>query len=191
MTATVAVQEANGAGPAWTTITLGRLCTKDMYNPGDTYPCVVPVGDPNYSYWKTFALYFSGSFNKINNIRIYSSGGIKAAWSLGTGGMLMICRRDSGDNGCPAGDYAQATGVEGTSGYYAKDPTNGHPYYKEQTVSPTDFDSYNVGNPLLIDSSDITSEGRSKAAILQLKLTSDAVQGEKANQTVTWLFDEQ
>jgi hypothetical protein len=191
MAATVVVKEWNGAGPTATTITLGRFCTKDMYNAGDTFPCVVPASSFNYSYWKHFALEFSGSFNKINNIRFHGSGNTKSNWEMGTGGMMMVCRRDSGANGCPIGDYAQAAGVEGESGYFVADGTNGHPYYKGQTVQPTDVDTYNSGNPLLIDDTDITSEGTSFATVLQLKIAPDAIQGEQPNEELVWLFDEQ
>jgi hypothetical protein len=190
MAATLAIQEGNGSGPTWTTVTLGRFCLADLYNPGDQYPCVVPAGGFNYSYWKHFRLYLSGSFTKINNVRFYTSGNIKTNWALGTGGAMLVCRRDSGPNGCPAGNYAQAHGSQGVSGTYVKDETNGHAYYKGQTVDPTDADTYTSANPLLIDNNDYTSEGGTYAVVLQLKFASDATQGEKPNESLTFLVDE-
>lgn len=190
MTATAAIQEGNGASVSWTTVTLGRFCTTDSHNPADTYPCVVPPSDFYYSFWKHYRLYFSGSFTRINNVRFYTSGNIKSNWALGTGGMMLVARRDSGDNGCPDTDYQQATGTAGTTGDYLKDGDDGHAYYKGQTVSPTDADTYISTNTLLIDSTNIESEGGTKAVVLQLKIASNATQGEKPNETLTLLFDE-
>jgi hypothetical protein len=190
MTATVVVQEANGAGPTWTTITQGRYCTRDSHNPGDNDPCVVPPSGNNYSYWKHHRLYFSGTFTKINNIRWFTSGNIKTNWNLGTGGMLLVALRDSGDNGCPAGSYEIAAGTQGTTGNYLKDPTNGHDYYKSQTANPTDADTYTSASPLTIDTADYTAEGGSDAVVTQVKIATDAIQGDKPNETLTFRYDE-
>lgn len=190
MTATVSVQEGNGASPTWTTITQGRYCTRDSYNPGDNDPCVVPSAAFNYSYWKHHRIYFSGSFTKINNIRWFASGNIKTNWALGTGGRLLVAVRDSGDNGCPDGSYAQATGTQGTTGNYLKDATLGHPYYKSQVADPADSDSYTSASPLAIDTADYTSEGGSKAVVTQVKIATDGTQGDKGNEVLTFRYDE-
>lgn len=190
MTATVNVEEGNGATPTWTAITTTRYCTADMYNPGLNYPCVVPASGYNYSYWKHHRLAFSGSFTKISNIRWYTTGDIKSSWNLGTGGMLMVALRDSGDHGCPAASYAQAAGQLGETGYYFKDPTNGHPYYRNQSAGPGDADNYTSANPLLIDSSEYTSAGASNSVVTQGRIAADAVQGEKPNKTFTFRYDE-
>lgn len=190
MTATVSVQEGNGASPTWTTITQGRYCTRDAYNPGDNDPCVVPSAGFNYSYWKHHRIYFSGSFTKINNIRWFASGNVKTNWALGTGGMLLVGRRDSGDNGCPSASYEIAAGTQGTTGYYLKDVTNGHDYYKSQTADPADADTYTSASPLTVDTTDYTAEGGSKAVVTQVKIATDATQGDKGNETLTFRYDE-
>ncbi|NMC35365.1 MAG: hypothetical protein GYA36_23335 [Veillonellaceae bacterium] len=190
MTATVVVQEGNGSPVTWTTITQGRYCTADTYNPGDNYTCAVPSSGYNYGYWKHFRLGFSGSFGKISNIRWFTSGSIKTNWNLGTGGMLLVARKDSGDNGCPTANYDQARGVQGTTGYYLKDPSNGHSYYKGETVDPADADNYTSASPLVIDSTEYTSSGYSKSVVTQPKLAPDATQGDKPNETFTFRYDE-
>ena len=190
MTAPVAIKEANGAGPTLTTITQGRYCTEDAYNPGDSNPCVVPSADFNYSYWKHHALDISGAFTKINNIRWFTSGNIAANWVLGTGGMLLVAVRDADDNGCPSGDYDQSTGVEGETGKYIKDAADGHAYYKAQTANPADADGYTSAASLTVDTSDYTVPAVSKYVVTQTKIGSDATQGDKPNETLTMRYDE-
>lgn len=194
LAATVVVKEANGAGPTYTTVSVAspsRFCTDDQVNPGASYPCVIPTSAFNYSYWKHFCLDISGTFTKINNVRWYTDGTIN--WDLGTGGMVMIAKRDSGDHGCPVASYQQAAGVQGTSGYYLKDATNGHAYYKGQTVNPANVTTYVSGSPILIDSTDHTVAEKTKSAVLQVKIDTagnGAVQGEKADETFTFMYDE-
>lgn len=190
MTATVVVQEGNGSPVTWTTITQGRYCTTDNYNPGDNYPCVVPSSGYNYSYWKHHRISFSGSFTKISNIRWFTSGSVASNWNLGTNGCLLVARRDSGAHGCPAASYAQAVGIQGTTGYYLKDAENGHPYYKTQTVDPANADVYTSSNPLLVDSNEYTSAGASYAVVTQVRIAPDALQGDKPNETLTFRYDE-
>jgi hypothetical protein len=191
MTATVNVEEGNGAAGSvtWSVITQGRYCTADAFNPVDANPCVVPASSFYYSYWKHFRLAFSGTFTKINNIRWFGPGNIKATWGLGTGGMLLVAKRDSGDNGCPVASYVQATGTPSVTGTYIKAET-GHTYYKDQTVDPADADGYVAGTPLTIDTTDYTAEGYSKCVVTQAKIAPDATQGEKTNITFTLRYDE-
>jgi hypothetical protein len=190
MTATVSIIEGNGSSVAWTPVTNGRFCTADVVAPGNNYPCVVPTSGFDYSFWKHFALNFSGNFTQLSNGRFYTSGAIKADWKLGSGGMLLVGVRDSGDNGCPVANYHQATGVVGTSGNYLKDATNGHEYYKSQTVGVADADSYTSANPLVFDTTVYTAGGMSKAVVLQVKLAYDGVQGDKPAQVLTFKYDE-
>jgi len=192
MVATVTIVEANGptGSPTWTPVTTVRYCTADTYNPGNSYPCVVPTSGYNYSYWKHLAAEFSGTFTQLSNWRWYGPGTIKSTWQLGTGGMLLLARRDAGDHGCPAVNYAQATGTQGQTGHHLKDATNGHPYYKTQTIDPADADSYTSANPFSFDSTTYTSAGRTKALVSQLRIGVGAVQGEKATMTGTIIWDE-
>ncbi len=190
MTATVSIQEGNGASPTWSTITTGRYCTTDAYNPGDNNPCVVPSAGFHYSYWKHHRLNFSGTFTKISNIRWFTSGSIKTNWTLGTGGMLQVAVRDTGDNGCPSANYAQAVGTQGTTGTNLKDASAGHAYYKSQTADPADADSYTSASPLTIDTTEYTSAGQSKSVVTQVKIATDAIQGDKPNESLTIRYDE-
>lgn len=191
MTATVVIEEGNGASVTWTELpaSTGRYCTTDAYNPGSTYPCVVPSASNYYSYWKHTRMAFSGTFTSLSNFRWYTSGNIKTAWGLGSGA-LLVAKRDSGDHGCPAANYMQAGGTQGTTGDYLKDGTNGHDYYKGQTVEPADADTCTSGSPLTFDSSTYSSAGATKSVVTQLKLATNTTQGDKANETFTIRYDE-
>lgn len=187
MTATVVIQELNGSGPTYSTITSGRYSSSDAYSPGNNNPCVVPSSSYNYSYWKHHVIAFSGTFTSISNIRWYTSTAIKTNWALGTGGMLLVGVRDTGDNGCPTGSYVQATGTAGTTGDAI---AASHTYYKSQTTKVADADSYSSASPLTVDSSTYTTTGTSKCVVTQVKIASDATQGDKASETLTFRYDE-
>ena len=193
MVATVNVEEGNGAGPTWTVITSGRYCTRDSYNPGDNDPCVVPTAGNNFSYAKSHRIAWTGIGTKISNIRWYTSGNIATNWACGTGGGLFVCVKSTGDNGCPTGSYDQADGTAGESGYDVDDVTNGHTYYKSGTSNhavPVDADTYVSGSPLTVDSTEYTTNTHSKHVVTQVKLATDATQGDKASETLTWLYEE-
>jgi hypothetical protein len=198
MTATVVIQEGNGSTVSWSNITSGRYCTMDSASPGDNNPCVVPSSGLNYSYWKHHRLYFSGSFSKINNIRWYTSGSVATNWALGTTdttpGMLMVGLLTSATlgNGCPAASYQQSAGTAGTTGYALTDSTNGHAYYKDQTASPGNADSYTSSTPLSVDLNDYTtsSVAYTYAVVTQVRISSSATQGDKASETFTFRYDE-
>jgi len=201
MVATIVVKEANGGtdgSPGSETQVDGqgandgtdvRYCTTDAYNPGSSYPCVVPSSGMNYSYWKHHYLNISGTFTKVNNIRWYTDGTI--GWSCGTNGGLFVGVRDSGDNGAPMPtNYEVATGTQGTTGDYMDDATNGHGYYKDQTAEPADASNYTSASPLTVDTTDHTSTGDSKAVVTQVKIAPDATQGTQSDETLTWIYDE-
>lgn len=195
MVATTNVEECNGAGAGtWTVITQGRYCTRDAYNPVLNDPCVVPLADFNRSYAKSHRLAWSGTYTQISNIRWYTSGNIKTNWALGTGGMLLVCKKSTGDNGCPTGSYDQATGVQGTSGNDVDDAGVGHAYYKTGTsnhAAPIDADTCLSGAPLTVDTTAYgPGGGHSKHVVTQALIASDATQGDKANETFTWRYDE-
>jgi hypothetical protein len=194
MAATVAVKEAYGAGPTLQTITQGRYCTTDNYNPGDTYPCVVPSASFNYSYWKHHCLAISGTYTSVSNIRWYTSGSVASNWALGTGGCLLVGVLDTPTlgNGCPSGDYDQATGTQGTTGDYMKHGSNGHAYYKGETADPQNADNYVSGTPLDLDLNTYGPNAtvNSYYVVTQVKIASDATQGDKPNETFTFRYDE-
>ncbi len=190
MAATVNVEEGNGASPTWTVITTGRYCTTDAYNPGDTYPCVVPAASLNYSYWKSHRIAWTGIGTQISNIKWYGPGNIASTWGLGTLGFLSVGIRDSGDNGCPTANYQQAVGTAGTTGTKIKVATVGHAYYLGQTADPADADDYTSGAALLVDSTVHTTNTASKHVVTQAVIDTDATQGDKSNVTLTFQYDE-
>ena len=192
MTASVGIEEGNGpiGSIVWTPVATVRYCTADVWNPSNSYPNVVPATNFNYSYVKWTRLAFSGTFSQVSNFRWYCSGRIAQEWSLGTGGMLMLFRKDSVDNGCPANQYSQAGGIQGQTGYYGKDPTNGLTYYKDETADPYNADLATSANPFPFDSSVYTTAGATKSLASQLKIAPNALQGEKGGQVGTVIYDE-
>ena len=196
MVATVSVEELNGgtAGAGVpNVITSGRYCTRDAYAPADNDPCVVPTSGSNYSYWKSHRIAWTGIGTRISNIRWYTSGNIKTNWSPGTGGMLRVGVKYSGDNGCPDGSYAVAVGVSGESGYDLDDASLGHTYYKSGSslyLAPVDADTYVAGATLTVDTTNYTTNTHSKHVVSQVKLTTSATQGDKSSETLTFRYDE-
>jgi hypothetical protein len=191
MGATVAVKEANGAGPTLTTVTSVRFCNADNNNPGLDTPCVInPAGEGNlsYSFWKSLFLDLSGTYTRISDVRFYPSGSID--WTLGTSGQLIVGVRDSGDAGLPVASYAQAAG-SAASGYVLDDETNGHPYYKEQTTPYADVEDYSDSSPLSVDGDNHDDvEEQTKGVLLQLIIDGDATHGEMEDEQFNWLWDE-
>jgi hypothetical protein len=188
MAATVNVQEGNGASVSWTTKTSVRFCTSDNNDPGTTYPTPIPSADFNYSYWKSICLALSGSFTKINNVKVYCDGTI--GFACGTSGGVFVGLRDSGDNGCPAASYQQSAGSEGVTGYDIGDAGNGHAYYKGQSTPKALLSGYTSGAPLTVDTGDHTSAEVTKHIVLQWKIATDATRGLQSAETITWLYDE-
>lgn len=198
MVATVTVVELTGAGPSYTTITdRVRLFTADQAttqgSPQTTYPVPIPAASFNYSYWKAVALQLAGSGFTITNIRHYGTGSA-TGWTYGSGGQLRRGKRDSGDQGCPAGNYQQAAGTQGTTGYTIEDGTNGHAYYKSQTTPIADAAADTSGSPCIIDNtSTYIVAGYTKQIVLQVKVdtaANGAVQGTQTAYTFTWKYDE-
>jgi len=192
MTASVSIVEGNGASVSWTSVTVGRYCTTDAADPGNSYPLVIPSSGFYFSYWKHHRMAFSGTYTQLSNFRFYTGGTIKTDWSLGTGGMIIVGRRDSSPHGCPAGSYSQATGTQGQFGNYLKDADVGHPYYKGQTIDPIDADSCTSGSPLVFDNSVYgpNATGATFSVVHQAKVADDATQGAKGNQLYTVKYDE-
>ncbi len=167
-----------------------RLATADQFSPTDTtYPIPIPAtaGQFNYSFWiHVYLKITGGSFTKINNVRFYSDGAI--GWNYGTGGELRRGNRDSSDKGCPMDtNYIKAVGTTGTTGTTID---LGHSYYSGQTTKTVAIQNDTSAAPATIDSSDHTTTGKCKAVVLQVKVAYDATQGEQADETLTFKYDE-
>jgi hypothetical protein len=195
--ATVTVQEMTGVSGSvtYTSITdRVRLFSADQAttqgSPQTTNPVVIPSGTGyNYSYWKAICLDISGSVGTINNVRHYSDGTLNT-WTYGNSGRVTRGNRDTGDIGCPDGDYAEASGTAGTTGYAIEDASNGHWYYKGQTTPVSVLNSDLSGSPPVVDSSSHTSTGKTKHIVIQVRVDSTATQGVQAEKTLTWMYDE-
>ena len=167
MAATVSIKECNGAGPTATTITAARFCTTDAYNPTTTNPLVKPSAGTNRSYTKTFYLNADSTpAGTINNIKWFTDGSI-SGW---TG-----CTLFAGTNA----SYTQATGTPGTTG-------------DDSGVATTDATTYTTGSPLSVTGTlSNPSTGKiSDYVMMQLDLSTSAVAGTLASETITWRYDE-
>lgn len=196
MVATVGVYQATGGsdgtpGSEDEVETSTRLQTKDQFDPtAENYPIPIPESDFNYSYWAHVYLKITSAPSvKINNVRFYSDGAI--GWNYGTSGELRRGNRDAGDVGCPMdASYDVATGTEGTTGHTIEDAVNGHTYFNGQSTKTADVESDTSGSPATVDSSDHTTTGKCKAVVLQVKVDTDATQGEQSDETLTFKYDE-
>ena len=191
MTADVYVVELTGAGPTYTQIsgagvsTAARYCTQDTVSPGLNNPIPIPTAGYNYSYWKTHGLELGGTFTQIDNIKWYTDGTLFTG--LGTGGMVVVGLRDSGDNGMPSGSYMQAIGTQGTTG---SSMATYHTYYNGQSPATGNAASYTDGSELTVDTDSHTSVGYSKMVVTQVKVDTDATSGTKDDETYTFEYDE-
>lgn len=174
MTATAYVLEGNEASVSWSTITAGRFCTDDESNPGTNNPIPIPTTDTTvYSYFKSHALEFTGSFSTISDVKIYTDG-----TGFGTGIAVAVSSEVLGD-----GSYQQATGTVGTGGDEMVTTHAG--------VSATqDFFDFVSGSPKDVHAAEITAVGHTSHVILQLFVTSAASQGELSDETITWQYNE-
>jgi hypothetical protein len=167
---------------------VARLCSVDLAEPAFNNPCKVPASDAYYSFRKTHCIGISGDFNQVRDIYIHGDGQFAADWGLdaANGGALLIATRDEGDNGLPidvalhgSNQYAQATGIVGTTGHSIDDPTNGHPYYKDQSSPTRNFDTVLADSPLLVDSGPYVDDFYSKAWVFSLKIVPTSAYGAK------------
>jgi hypothetical protein len=166
MAATMSIQELNGASTGTpNTVTNVRFCTDDDYNPGTSYPMVKPAADSNYSYKKTIYLNADTSPSSIiNNVKIYSDGSL--AWTGVTVGVKASTT------------YAQATGTQGTTGATLADTTDLFTYTSTTPLSLTG----SISNP---------STGKvSQIVELQAVVSTSAVAGALATETITFQYDE-
>ncbi len=166
MAATVVVKQSVGAGPSDTTITNLRFNTDDTVNPGTTNPLVKPAAGTNRSYWKTVYLNADTSpSGTINNCQIYTDG------TIGWTGVTLY--------GNSTGTYTQATGTPGTSG-------------DDSSVATADMSGWTSGATKgLTGSIDNPSTGKiTDYVVMQTDLSTSAVAGTLAAETITFQFDE-
>jgi len=171
MSATCNVQEANGTG-TYSTVTAARFCTTDSYNPAATYPIPVPTSGTNLSYWKTWRLAFTGTYTQITNVKIYSDGG-----GFGTGITTYI----GSETGAA---YVAATGTAGTTGVTMVTNYTG-------ITATEDLFTYTSGTPKTIDSTTLSGNpSYCNTIVCQMAVTSAATQGDLADETITFTYDE-
>lgn len=174
MAATADVQECNGADAGtWTTVTAAKFCTKDVYNPGTTYPIPIPAEGTKYSFWKSHCLLFGGTFTEITNIKLYTDG-----VGFDTGITVKV-----GTETLAAASYVQATGTDGDTG---TEMVTGH----GGITGSADLFTYDVDTPKDVDAGPITEAGKSKHVVLQMEVISTASPGELDAETLTFQYDE-
>jgi len=200
MVATIKVQEVTGTSGSkvytdnGASATKVRLFTKDQATnqttPQITYPVPIPSSGYNYSYWKHICLDVSGSFTKVDNVRHYFDGAI--GWNFGSGGQLRRGNKDTGDIGCPTANYQQALGTEGVTGYTIEDADNGHAYYKGESSAVVNASSDTSPNGCTVDSTGVTTAGKTKMLVLQVKVDTagnGAISGVQTAETGTFKYD--
>jgi len=167
MAATVSVKQCVGTGPTATTITNLRFNTDDTVNPGTTNPMVKPSAGINRSYWKTVYLNADDSpSGTINNCKVYCDGTI--SW---TGATVYLGS---------TGTYAQATGTEGTAG-------------DDSSVATADITTFSASASAkqLTGSIDNPATGKiTDYVVMQVDLSTSAVAGTFAAETLTFQYDE-
>ena len=168
MAATISVQEVNGGGAGTpSTVTAAVLCTADETAPGTNHPMVKPAAGTNRSYWKHFYLNADTSpTGTINNIKWYTDG------TIGWTGITLFAATDA--------TYTPATGTESTTGddysHTALADASGLTSAAPLSVPGT------ISNP--------TTGKISEYVIVQADLSTSAVGGALAAETVTWRYDE-
>lgn len=175
--ADVRIYEYNGAGPSTFNITSNnsRFCTADVYapSPSTDFPLNKPtVGNTNYSYKKTYALFaYTLPTGTINNVRWYTDGYYPTGWT----GVTVKARTSAGNS------YTQATGQQGITGYV-------------MNPAGTSVVSLTAASPLLVGGSvDNTGSPRriSDYVEVQASIESTANAGTLANpMNINWSYDE-
>ena len=166
MAATVVVKQAVGAGPSVTTITNLRFNTDDTVNPGTANPLVKPAAGTNRSYWKTVYLNADTTpTGTINNVKIYCDGSI--GW---TGCTLYIGS---------TGTYTEATGTPGDTG-------------TDSGVATANIQSFtSAAAKQLTGTLNNPDTGRiSDYVVMQVDVSTSAVAGTLAAETITFQYDE-
>ncbi len=168
-----------------TTVSLVRLCTADMAEPGLLYPIPKPSAGMVRSYWVAYCLAIApGDFDQVDNIRYDTD---RTPFDgLGTGGQIYVGARNEGDWGCPHDDYIQATGTPGESGDNIEDE---HGYYKAPDGGVTNL----FDDEILVDSSAYTISDATqytKHLVVQAELASDCSTGVFDAESCRFIYDD-
>jgi len=230
MTATVVIEQVTGAAPggfhtrdsnAVASKSGTRYMTSDQYDSSlTTYPIPIPTNADGISgsYWVTHCLNCTVAPDTyIKNVKYYQTWTTSPLidWHLGSGakdgnirpGLWIGISSDSIANakvltqGFPSGNYVQATGTEGTFGYYitghAALGANNMEFYSGCSAPlsggmvPIDhFDS--LSNAYVVQSGQAlgAATGRTYCIITQVVVGSGAVAGNKADKTATFSYTE-
>ncbi|MEM2174151.1 MAG: hypothetical protein QXI58_00800 [Candidatus Micrarchaeia archaeon] len=197
MSATVKVLQANKPERKLTEINAFTLATTDAPGViGPVYSIKKPTqsGSFSYSYWVSLSLEISGDFTILTNIRVYTVP--PENFNFGTDGGLLLATRDDSTNGhgIPPDYYDYARGIEKYSGYYIKDPTFGHSFYKTQQASPINLLEINTPEQaILVDNTiyEYSPEPQeTKHIVLQARVAYDAPTGPLSGLYFYFIWDE-
>ena len=173
MPATAVVRELNGAGPTPTTLIAARFKTADDPVVDFTNPIPIPAAGTNRSFWKSHELRFSGVFGSISNVVIFSDGG----------GFIGVTTFVGDETITPAA-YQQASGTVGVDGDEIVATHGG-------ITAKTDLFNFTTGAPKTVDAGPIVaSPSSSNHVVLQMDVPSTVSQGDLADETLTWRYDE-
>ena len=178
MAATIIINRATGVGPTLTAITSGnsRLSTSDAPTPGTSDPIPIPGAGTNFSFWMSTRLQCTvAPTGTVDNLRWYPD----ASNDFGTAVTLEVGT---------AAAYAQATGTQGTTG---NELTSAN-YTGLAPADPAADNAftYNVGSPLAVTGSTITTEEFGHYVALQMSVGNTAGPGTVSTETMTWKYDE-
>lgn len=110
--------------------------------------------------------------------------------SVCTRGVVKVTAGDAIDRGEAIQTDADAQAITLADGSATYDETDGHDYYNTQTTPTANVANDTEASPATIDSTDHTNAEKTKAVILQCKVANDAVQGEQADETLSFKYDE-
>lgn len=225
MAATVSVEQVTGTAGSRTYTTkstalnqVTRYYTTDSFAPSSAnYPIPIPTAADGLSgsYWVTHCLNCTatGGMSYIKDVKWYitiAGATIGADWSLTGGGAkghrgdlvigvsssTLAKMRASSSQGISSSAYVQATGTQGSFGYFISSDTNGHTYYKACAgsgggmVSTKHFNS--LANALMVQSGNalVGTTGRTHFIVTQVLVASGATQGDKTDKTATFVYSE-
>lgn len=198
MAATVSVCEwHNGSlgNPDYTNVSssgqTSRYCTMDAVNPNTSNPMVIPASGQRYSYWKHHSLSITvAASTKIDNIRFYTDGN-SSNWTMGTtSGVYVLNQSGGAPHGVLNDSYELPTGTEGTEGFQVMDNNSGHSIYNISGLL-IDIENFSSGNPVDVDTNiSYSGTGKTLGIVSQIKIDDDATQGDMADLTATFMWDE-